>query len=97
MVVTDISLHMLTFIFISTLYEGKNDNGQYVLSWLPETITETFSGDIYPLITDLYNLEGSSYPAKDDYLGSLSFGTEAYSVDKNVTFWAEQYKIDIKS
>ncbi|CAI7564273.1 unnamed protein product [Penicillium palitans] len=80
-----------------TLYEGKNDNGQYVLSWLPETITETFSGDIYPLITDLYNLEGSSYPAKDDYLGSLSFGTEAYSVDKNVTFWAEQYKIDIKS
>lgn len=97
MFVTDISLHALTFIFISTLYEGKNDNGQYVLSWVPETIVEKFTGDIYPLITDLYNLEGSSYPAKDDYLGSLSFGTEAYSVDKNVTFWAEQYKIDIKS
>ncbi|KAJ9490117.1 hypothetical protein VN97_g3134 [Penicillium thymicola] len=80
-----------------TLYEGQNDNGQYVLSWVPETIVEKFTGDIYPLITDLYNLEGSDYPAKDDYLGSLSFGTETYSVNKNVTFWAEQYKIDIKS
>lgn len=89
--------HTLTCIFISTLYTGKNDNGQQVLSWLPETILERFTGDIYPLITDLYNLEGNDYPAKNDYLGSLSFGTEVYSVNNNVTFWAEQYKIDIKS
>ncbi|KAJ5252356.1 hypothetical protein N7489_002766 [Penicillium chrysogenum] len=80
-----------------TLYTGKNEQGQYVLSWVPDTITERFTGDIYPLITDLYNFGGSDYPAKEDYLGSLSFGTEVYSVDKNVTFWAEQYKIDIKS
>ncbi|KAF9245485.1 CAZyme family GH12 [Penicillium roqueforti] len=80
-----------------TLYTGQNDNGQLVLSWVADTILERFTGDIYPLITDLYNLEGSTYPAKDDYLGSLSFGTETYSVDHNVTFWAEEYKIDIRS
>ncbi|KAJ5520508.1 Glycoside hydrolase family 12 [Penicillium fimorum] len=80
-----------------TLYTGENDNGQKVLSWVPGSIVERFTGDIYPLITDLYNLEGDNYPAKNDYLGSLSFGTEVYSVDSNVTFWAEQYKIDIKS
>ncbi|CAG8008849.1 unnamed protein product, partial [Penicillium nalgiovense] len=65
----------------STLYTGKNEQGQYVLSWVPDTITERFTGDIYPLITDLYNFGGSDYPAKEDYLGSLSFGTEVYSVD----------------
>ncbi|OQE37397.1 hypothetical protein PENCOP_c010G01026 [Penicillium coprophilum] len=80
-----------------TLFSDKNDNGQQVLSWVPDTIVERFTGDIYPLITELYNLEGDDYPAKDDYLGSLSFGTEVYSVNNNVTFWAEQYKIDIKS
>ncbi|KGO71233.1 Glycoside hydrolase, family 12 [Penicillium italicum] len=80
-----------------TLYAGKNDNEQYVLSWVTESILEKFTGDIYPLITDLYNLEGSEYPAKDDYLGSLSFGTEVYSVNSNVTFWSERFKIDIKS
>ncbi|KAJ5510741.1 Glycoside hydrolase family 12 [Penicillium expansum] len=82
-----------------TLYTGQNDNGQYVLSWVPEmgTIVEKFSGDLYPLITDLYSFGGSDYPSKNDYLGSLSFGTEVYSVNKNVTFWADEYKIDIKS
>ncbi|CAI7575192.1 unnamed protein product [Penicillium glandicola] len=79
-----------------TLYNGTNDNGQMVLSWVASTITETFTGDIYPLISDLYSL-GDDYPAKEDYLGSLSFGTEVYSVDSNVTFWAEKYKIDIQS
>jgi hypothetical protein len=58
---------------------------------------ETFTGDLYPLITDLYNMEGDIYPAKDDYLGSLSFGSEVYSVDKNVTFWVPKYEIAIKT
>ncbi|KAJ5124763.1 Glycoside hydrolase family 12 [Penicillium bovifimosum] len=80
-----------------TLYTGANEHQQQVLSWVTENMTERFTGDIYPLITDLYNLPGDNYPAKNDYLGSLSFGTEAYSVDKNVTFWADEYKIDIKT
>ncbi|KGO66262.1 Glycoside hydrolase, family 12 [Penicillium expansum] len=97
--VPDIFQHTLTCILTSTLYTGQNDNGQYVLSWVPEmgTIVEKFSGDLYPLITDLYSFGGSDYPSKNDYLGSLSFGTEVYSVNKNVTFWADEYKIDIKS
>ncbi|KAJ5210411.1 Glycoside hydrolase family 12 [Penicillium cf. griseofulvum] len=80
-----------------TLYSDKNQQGQQVLSWVPEGAVERFTGDIYPLITDLYNLQGANYPVKDDFLGSLSFGTEVYSVNNNVTFWAEKYKIDIKS
>jgi hypothetical protein len=71
------------------------------LSWVanpPITgAVEKFTGDIYPLITDLYNMDGDIYPSKNDYLGSLSFGTEVYSVDKNVTFWVPKYEIAIKS
>lgn len=58
---------------------------------------EKFTGDIYPLITDLYNMDGDIYPAKNDYLGSLSFGSEVYSVDKNVTFWVPKYEIAVKT
>lgn len=67
------------------------------MSWVADVMTERFTGDLYPLIADLYNLKGDKYPAKDDYLGSLSFGTETYSVDKNVTFSAKQYKIDVQT
>lgn len=84
-----------------TLFQDKNDEGTMVLSWLANPYitdpTEKFTGDIYPLISALYNMEGEDYPSSDDYLGSLSFGTEAYSVDDHVTFSVPQYKIEVKT
>ncbi|KAJ5721526.1 uncharacterized protein N7483_009460 [Penicillium malachiteum] len=78
------------------LYSGTNSNSQNVLTWIAANTTEEFSGDIYPLITDLYSLSGSNYPAKTDYMGIFQFGTEAFSADTNVTFSVSSLSIDIK-
>lgn len=80
------------------MYSGKNgDTGQNALTWVADEIVEEFTGDIYPLITDLYSLTGDVYPSKSDYLGYLGFGTEAYSADKNVTFGVTNLEIGIKT
>lgn len=83
------------------MYTGINEQKTNVLSWVanpPITdAVEKFTGDINPLITDLYNMKGDIYPSKDDYLGSLNFGTEVYSVDKHVTFSVPKYEISIKT
>ncbi|KAJ5724463.1 hypothetical protein N7493_006191 [Penicillium malachiteum] len=80
------------------LYSGTNSNSQNVLTWIAANTTEEFSGDIYPLITDLYTLSASSssYPSKADYLGIFQFGTEAFSADTNVTFGVTSLSVDIK-
>ncbi|CAG8022044.1 unnamed protein product [Penicillium olsonii] len=84
-----------------TLFQGENDQGTMVLSWVATPwmtdATEKFTGDIYPLIDELYSMSGDDYPSKDDYLGSLSFGTEAYDVKDHVTFWVPKYEISIKT
>jgi hypothetical protein len=36
-------------------------------------------------------------PSKDDFLGSLAFGTEAFYSDEYVTFNVPEYKIDIRT
>ncbi|KAJ5600280.1 hypothetical protein N7450_001347, partial [Penicillium hetheringtonii] len=80
---------------IFNLYSGLKGK-TYVFTWVVEKITERFVGDLWPLISDLFSLDGSSYPKEDDYLGSLSFGTEAFSSDGNITFWANRYEIDVR-
>ncbi|KAJ5595219.1 uncharacterized protein N7459_001427 [Penicillium hispanicum] len=83
---------------IFNLYSGTNDEThQTVLTWVANSTTEKFSGDIYPLITDLYSLSGTKYPSKDDYMGIFQFGTETYSANSNVTFSARTLSIDIKT
>jgi hypothetical protein len=89
---TSRTLNGITFV----LWSGTNSHNQNVLTWVASELTDTFTGDIYPLITDLYSLSGGIYPSSKDYLGVFSFGTEAYSSDKNVTFWAPTLSIDIQ-
>jgi hypothetical protein len=83
-------------LLCSELYTGTNSANQNVLSWVATEATETFTGDLYPLITDLYTLTGDIYPSNTDYLGIFQFGTEAFSVDKNVTFSVSKLSIDIQ-
>ncbi|KAJ5784372.1 uncharacterized protein N7503_009584 [Penicillium pulvis] len=78
------------------LYTGTNSNNQTVLTWIASEKTEQFQGDIYPLITDLYTLSGTTYPSKTDYMGIFQFGTEAFSADTNVTFGVSELSVDIK-
>jgi hypothetical protein len=82
----------------SDLYSGTNTaTDQNVLTWVSEKTVEQFNGNIYPLISDLYNLTGSVYPSKTDYLGYFGFGSEAFSSDKNVTFGVTNLEIGIKT
>ncbi|KAJ5897348.1 hypothetical protein N7504_007636 [Penicillium tannophilum] len=78
------------------LWSGTNDVEQYVLTWVATNVTDTFTGDIYPLITDLYELSGDNYPSSTDYMGIFSYGSEVFSSDKKVTFWSPKLSIDIQ-
>ncbi|CAG8401097.1 unnamed protein product [Penicillium salamii] len=84
-----------------TLFQDKNNEGTMVLSWVARPFLtdalEKFTGDIYPLISDLYTTDNDDYPSSDDYLGSLSFGSEAYDVKEHVTFSVPKYEISIKT
>lgn len=66
------------------------------MTWVASETTDTFTGDIYPLIADLYSLAGPLYPSSSDYMGVFQFGTEAYSSSTNVTFWCPELYIDIQ-
>ncbi|GIK05129.1 hypothetical protein Aspvir_009231 [Aspergillus viridinutans] len=88
------------------LYSGQNGKQQWVLTWLtsdspndPQAkgkTTETFTGDLLPLIADLYTMTGEAYPSKSDYMGIFQFGTEAFSSSTNVTFWVPQFSADMQ-
>lgn len=81
----------------SDLYAAKNEKNQNVLTWVVSGhLTEEFTGDIYPLITDLYTMNGDIYPSSSDYMGVLQFGTEAFSSNSNVTFAVPKFWIDIQ-
>lgn len=91
------SVHVLISLVCSELFTGKNSNNQNVLTWVASgEMTEEFTGDIYPLITDLYTLTGDIYPSSSDYMGIFQFGTEAFSSNSNVTFAVPKLSIDIQ-
>ncbi|KAJ6127238.1 hypothetical protein N7523_002850 [Penicillium sp. IBT 18751x] len=79
------------------LWAGNKGANQHVFTWIAENTTERFVGDINQLITDLFSLSGYLYPSSNDYLGVLSFGTEAFYSDSNVTFWVPEFSIDFTS
>ncbi|KAE8354326.1 concanavalin A-like lectin/glucanase domain-containing protein [Aspergillus coremiiformis] len=81
---------------IFNLYTGRNGLGQQVLTWFASNTTERFTGDLYPLISDLFLPYGDVRLSRTDYLGVLSFGTEVFSSSANVTFWMPTLSIDIR-
>ncbi|KAF4980493.1 hypothetical protein FZEAL_3504 [Fusarium zealandicum] len=77
------------------LYVGQNQAKQNVLTWYVEKPTQKFSGDLYPLIDEILSMEDKDYPSASDYMGYMSWGTEAYSVNKTVTFDVPSLSIDV--
>lgn len=85
-------------VVCSDLYTATNDKNQNVLTWvISGHLTEEFTGDIYPLITDLYTMKGDIYPSSSDYMGIFQLGTEAFSSSSNVTFAVPKFSIDIRT
>lgn len=79
-----------------SLYSDKNEKGQQVLTWLATDITDSFHGDIWPLVDYLLTTDNSTFPTKDYYLGYLSWGSEAYYSATNVTLNVRQLSIEVE-
>ncbi|QKX54250.1 uncharacterized protein TRUGW13939_01335 [Talaromyces rugulosus] len=80
------------------LYSGKNGQGQNVLTYITDTTTESFSGNLQELLTlPESGITASNFPADTDYLGHFSFGSEAFYSLKNVTFHVPTFAIDIRT
>ncbi|KAJ5168862.1 uncharacterized protein N7482_004456 [Penicillium canariense] len=96
-VVTTRTLNGVLFKLYTGTKTVTGNPTQNVLSWVASEPQETFTGDIYPLITDLYTLTGDVYPSASDYMGIFQFGSEAFSVNNNVTFSVPKLSIDIQT
>ena len=74
------------------LYFGDNSNGQQVYTWVAQSNTTEFVGDIAPLINSLSTHGG---PTTADYLGYVAFGSEALWSTTNVTFAVRELNLDL--
>lgn len=66
-----------------------------MLTWVSSATTETFYGDIRPLLTKLDTITQANFSSTGLWIGHLGMGTEAFSATKNVTFWMDEYSVDI--
>ncbi|KAF1848128.1 glycoside hydrolase family 12 protein [Cucurbitaria berberidis CBS 394.84] len=74
-----------------TLYQGPNDNGQYVFTWVAGSNKTYFEGDVSPLVHYLWR-HGMILAA--NYIGVIQFGTEQKHAMSNVTFSVDRFALD---
>jgi xyloglucan-specific endo-beta-1,4-glucanase len=75
----------------STLYQGPNDNGQHVFSWVADANLTSFAGDISPLVHYLWR---HNLVLATNYIGVVQFGTEQKFATSNVTFVVDSFAMD---
>ncbi|KAH7320773.1 concanavalin A-like lectin/glucanase domain-containing protein [Stachybotrys elegans] len=82
---------------VFSLYNGENQYGQRVLTWVAEEPKERFNGDIFVLVDELLSMDRAGFPSSTDYIGYISVGTEAYATtDSALTFHASNLAIDLQ-
>ncbi|KAF2830177.1 concanavalin A-like lectin/glucanase [Ophiobolus disseminans] len=74
-----------------TLYQGPNDNGQHVFSWVAGSNRTEFEGDISPLLHYLWR---KGLILATNYIGVIQFGTEQKYATSNVTFSVDSFAIN---
>ena len=75
------------------LYYGTNSNTQQkVFTWMAAVNATDFTGDVYPLLSDLATYEG---PQGTDHLGYIAFGSEALYATGVVTFQVNSLSFNI--
>jgi hypothetical protein len=85
-------LNLLLTCLHSTLYQGQNQRGTDVFTWVANTDKTSFAGDISPLLQYLWR---NGLVSAGSYLGLVGFGSEAYHSRGHVTFSASGYAIDV--
>ncbi|PHH68937.1 hypothetical protein CDD82_172 [Ophiocordyceps australis] len=78
------------------LFFGQNGRGQNVLTWKSKTAAHDFHGNIGPLVGEILQSNKPNFPTSSDYLGYLSFGSEAYHSNRPVTFSVPLLSIDVR-
>ncbi|KAF2134356.1 glycoside hydrolase family 12 protein [Dothidotthia symphoricarpi CBS 119687] len=73
-----------------TLYQGANDNGQQVFSWLSNSNKTEFEGDLSPLVHYLWR---HGFVLAANYIGVIQFGTEQKHATSNITFSVDEFSI----
>lgn len=66
-----------------------------MLTWYSESTADKFHGDLYPLVNRLVEMDRTNFPTKEDYIGYMSLGTEAYFSTEVVTFHVPELSIDV--
>lgn len=77
------------------LYYGVNGLGQTVLTWAASAPVTNFVGDIAPLIQQ--DFSAFNGPTANDYLGYVAFGSEALSVNSNITLSVPHLQMEVVS
>ncbi|KAF2023998.1 concanavalin A-like lectin/glucanase [Setomelanomma holmii] len=72
------------------LYQGPNDNGQYVFSWVADKNITDFDADISPLIHYLWR---NGMVLASNYVGVVQLGTEQKHATSNVTFSMDAFAL----
>ncbi|KAK3322725.1 concanavalin A-like lectin/glucanase domain-containing protein [Apodospora peruviana] len=75
------------------LFDGRNQRGIHVLTWVAVKAVPTFSEDISPL---LRYLTDNKLVSLDTKIGTVSFGTEAFRSGGNVTFSATDFAMGLE-
>jgi hypothetical protein len=80
----------------SNLYQGTNERGQQVYSWMADTNTTSYFSDISALVQTLASDSGNGF-SMNDYMGLIRFGTQTYHTKTNtpVTFTAHVMKLEV--
>jgi len=82
---------------VFNLYNGENEFGQRVLTWVAEEPKERFNGDIFVLVDELVSMDSAGFPSSTDYIGYISVGTEVYFCrNASMTFHASNLAIDLQ-
>ncbi|SPQ22639.1 0a405a10-4426-4c9b-b3d3-717f39b25744 [Thermothielavioides terrestris] len=71
-----------------TLHKGTNQRGTNVYTWAAESNETSFAAEISPLIQYLW---WTGLVSAGSYLGLISFGTEGYHAEGNVSFAVSNY------
>ncbi|KAM5341762.1 hypothetical protein ACJ41O_014793 [Fusarium nematophilum] len=77
------------------LYYDENENKQKVLTWYVDEPVTKFKGDLAPLVEKILDMDNTNYPSASDYMGYMSWGTEAYYANSMVTFDVPSLSIDV--
>ncbi|KAM7184384.1 Concanavalin A-like lectin/glucanase domain containing protein [Naviculisporaceae sp. PSN 640] len=77
-----------------TLYQGRNERGTHVFSWVSNTTRTNFESEVSPLLQYLWKNELIS---GDTNIGLVSFGTEAFISSGNITFSATDFRMSLEA